>query len=89
LVYSRANSRICPTFLGKTSGLKFNVDRGHYRLHDAKVKEANIAYKEDFLEKKLITANGFTITQKHPGYRLDGINNEALDFQDILVFKKN
>lgn len=71
-----------------SNGLRFNVDHGHYRLLHEKVKESNVAYEEQFLEKKLIEANGFRILQKFPGYWPDGINTNSLDFQDILIFEK-
>ena len=71
-----------------SAGIKFKYNMGNYMLHHKKVKEANVAYDEHFLEKELIETCGFSILQRYPGYWPDGINQDSLDFQDILIFKK-
>ena len=69
------------------NGLKFNYDREGYVLLDKNVREANVAYKENYL-KDLITKNKLNIEQIHYGWWCGRNREECLDYQDALVFRK-
>ena len=69
------------------NGLKFNYDKGDYVLLDKNVREANVAYKENYL-KDLVTKNKFSIEQIHYGWWCGRNREECLDYQDFLVFRK-
>jgi SAM-dependent methyltransferase len=60
----------------------------HHYLHHPRVKEANVAYEEDFLLDSLIRAQGFRLEQLQygfwPGRHRTAFNN----YQDICVFRK-
>lgn len=65
----------------------FPYDYGHYRLMDDKVKSANVAYEQSYLEN-FATQIGLKIKAFHFGFWSHQRKQEALDFQDIVVFEK-
>jgi len=66
---------------------QFPYDYGHYRLMDDKVKSANVAYEQSYLQA---FANKIDLKIKafHFGFWSHQRKKEALDFQDIVVFEK-
>lgn len=69
-----------------TKNFKFNL--GNYSLMDKTVKEANVAYKKEYIFEVLKT-NNLDITYFIRG-NWSGIYSEGLDeHQDIIIFKKN
>ncbi len=67
-------------------GFQFHYDYPDFRLMDEKVKRANVAFKEDFLFRKIEEA-GFRFSEKLPGFWCGREREKCLDFQDILVLK--
>lgn len=65
----------------------FPYDYGHYRLMDNKVKSANVAYEQSYLEN-FAKQIGLTIRDFHFGFWSHQRKSEALDFQDIVIFEK-
>lgn len=59
---------------------------GNYRLLDKNVKEANIAYQEDYLYSDLFPKNKLNVETIHYGW-WSGISSreESLNYQDIIV----
>lgn len=72
----------------KGSEFDFRHDLGHYRLLNEKVKAANVAFEEGYLQEKLLNANGFQLVHMLPGYWSGIPKVEATDFQDIVVARK-
>jgi len=70
-----------------SDGLKFNYDFGNYYQHNNKVKEANIAFEEAYLDK-LFSETGFIIEKKYFGYWTGREKEKTVDFQDIVILKK-
>lgn len=58
-----------------------------YYLHDNKVKDANIAYKIEFIEQTL-AANGLALRQCYPGWWAGRNKSDCYNFQDICVIGK-
>jgi ubiquinone/menaquinone biosynthesis C-methylase UbiE len=58
-----------------------------YYLHDDKVKDANIAYKIDFIEDTL-AKNSLCLAKRHNGWWAGGDKNQHYNFQDICIIKK-
>lgn len=65
----------------------FNHHFDNFSLHDLKVKDANIAFRFEFL-KVLIENAGLEIESKHKGWWPGRDKNSCEDFQDILILKK-
>lgn len=72
-----------------TKGLKnFKYNFGNYSLMDKTVKEANVAYKKEYIFE-LLKANGLEVTHFIRG-NWSGVHSEGLDeHQDIIIFKRN
>ncbi len=58
-----------------------------YYLHDDKVKDANIAYKINFLENTL-AKNNLQIAQRYDGWWAKGSKKDCHNFQDICIIRK-
>jgi ubiquinone/menaquinone biosynthesis C-methylase UbiE len=65
----------------------FPYDYEHYRLMDDKVKSANVAYEQSYLQAFANKIN-LKIKAFHFGFWSHQRKKEALDFQDIVVFEK-
>lgn len=70
-----------------SDGIKFNFSFGNYYQHHRKVKEANIAFEEEYLDK-LFSETGFTITNKYFGFWSGREKGKSVDFQDIVILRK-
>jgi SAM-dependent methyltransferase len=69
------------------NGLKFVHDYGHYALIDPEVKEANIAFEQNWLWEA-IDAAGLTIAGNWPGYWPGRNKQQCEGFQDTLLLQK-
>ncbi len=76
-------------FLDLKPVFDFSVDKQHYRLMDAKVQSANVAYSTKYLMDTLAGKNGFITEKVVEGWWRGIPENEGIDFQDIVVFQKN
>ena len=65
---------------------KFSHHFDGYSLMDKKVKEANVAYDEEFL-LSMLRKNGLCVESIHQGSWSKG--SSPLDFQDVVIIKKN
>ncbi len=68
-------------------GIRFDADYGNYYLHNTNVKEANVAFDEDFL-MGLFNNTGFELSSIHYGYWSGRKKETAKDFQDVIILKK-
>lgn len=66
----------------------FPYDYGHYKLMDDKIKSANIAFQEDYLQKKLVAENGLQLEALYKGWWSGRNRNQSESFQDIAIIKK-
>ncbi|MFW5892143.1 MAG: class I SAM-dependent methyltransferase [Bacteroidota bacterium] len=66
----------------------FSVNKNYYRLMDAKVQSANVAYSIDYVTDNLGGKNGFTTEKVVEGWWKGFGEKEDADFQDIVVFHK-
>lgn len=73
--------------MNTSDGIRFNLNFGNYYLHDINVKEANVAFDEEYLKNRFATV-GFTINRIFYGYWSGRDKNTSVDFQDIVVLKK-
>lgn len=71
----------------KNDGIQFNFNFNSYYLHNSDVKEANVAYEQDYLFAT-ITNKGFRIKNCHYGFWPGRPRNETADFQDVLILEK-
>lgn len=67
--------------------IKFDHKFENYYLHNAKVKEANVAFDESYLDE-LINKHGLKISKKHFGYWPGRPKDKCVDFQDIYILEK-
>ena len=65
----------------------FSYRYADFFLHDASVKDANIAYRYEVIEK-MITASKLTIKSFHPGWWAGKAKAGSLDYQDVLIIMK-
>jgi len=65
----------------------FKFDFEGYLLHDEKVKDANIAYKEPKLTEMLKNSQ-LNIEAHHRGWWSGGDKLSSVDFQDVLIIVK-
>lgn len=71
---------------GKTNVMQFDHEYDNYFLHDAKVKDANIAFKEPALQHMAQEA-GLQISLFNRGWWRGTTKENSLNFQDVVVFK--
>jgi SAM-dependent methyltransferase len=65
----------------------FSHEFGDYYLHDLKVKDANVAYDTDFV-LKIANESGLSLYRKFEGWWKTTYKSNAVDFQDVIIFKK-
>jgi SAM-dependent methyltransferase len=70
----------------QNNGLKFSHNYGNHLLLNPRVKEANVAFREEYL-LQIVQENGFAVKGKHYGYWPGRSNRNCIDFQDILVLE--
>ncbi len=71
---------------GKANVMQFEHEYDTYYLHDAKVKDANIAFKEPALQRMAQEA-GLQISLFNRGWWRGTTKENSLNFQDVVVFK--
>ncbi len=60
---------------------------GHYFLHNPKVKDANIAYRHEYLAG-LFSDAGLEQLQYHPGWWAGLPKEQCINFQDVVILGK-
>lgn len=73
-------------FLNQSEKPFFSYDEGDYMLHDRQVKDANIAFRLEALER-MCAAAGLRIRKFHPGWWAGRDRNTCIDFQDVLILE--
>ena len=71
---------------GKPNVMQFDYEYDRYYLHDAKVKDANIAFKHEALLHMANEAQ-LQITLMNQGWWKGTPKETSLNFQDVVVFK--
>jgi SAM-dependent methyltransferase len=67
----------------------FKLDHGHYRLMHHKVESANVAFQYEYINTVLAHPHNMKVVHFLPGYwDCQTRKNERMDFQDIVVFRK-
>ena len=66
----------------------FTCRREHHYLHHPRVKEANVAYEEEYLLDRLIRAQGFRLEHLQYGFWPGRPGTAFNNYQDICVFRK-
>ena len=66
----------------------FMHDFGEYKLHDLRVKDANVAFDKNYIID-FANSVGLKAVNVFPGWWSTGFRNDAVDFQDVIVFKKS
>ncbi len=74
-------------FLDQEKRPFFPYRYAHFFLHDERVKNANVAYRDRFL-RDVITDAGLAIEQVHEGWWAGREREECMDFQDVMILKK-
>ncbi|NRB46128.1 MAG: class I SAM-dependent methyltransferase [Saprospiraceae bacterium] len=82
-IWSEAAARLSPS----NPKFQFPFDHGHYRLMDEKVKSANVAFDDTYLENYLDKV-GLRIENTFPGFWCGRPKADSLDFQDVLLLQK-
>ncbi|NOY51664.1 MAG: class I SAM-dependent methyltransferase [Chlorobi bacterium] len=80
-------NEVSKRLMKENDGIKFNHKFNNYYLHTTKVKEANVAFDETFLEQ-MIKSKGLKIASKHYGYWSGRQKDKSVDFQDIYIIEK-
>jgi SAM-dependent methyltransferase len=70
------------------TGFRFNNRRDHHYLFHSRVREANVAYEEEWLFSELIEPAGLGIEQVRYGYWPGRPKSTLNNFQDILILRK-
>lgn len=75
------------TFMSQNNHFNFPFNKGHYSLMDEKVKGANVAFEEDYLDK-IFQQKNLIIHAKHFGYWAGRNKANSVDFQDVIILEK-
>jgi len=76
-------------FMEQSGKELFRTRLDHYYLFHARVKEANVAYDEDYLTEQMVGTRGLKLEKVYPGF-WSGRPRSSLDnFQDICIIRKN
>ena len=74
-------------FLENNNHFNFPYDKGHYRLMDEKVKGANVAFEETYLES-IFSEKKLSVSKKLYGYWAGRKKDDCDDFQDVFILEK-
>lgn len=66
----------------------FPYNYGHYKLMDEKVKSANVAFQENYIQKHLIASNQLQLNHIYYGFWSGRPKTSIDNFQDIVLIKK-
>lgn len=75
------------SYMQQRKDFRFDYHFGDYSLMDARVKEANTAFQESYLER-LIQMQGLRIHKRLYGFWSGRPKSESFDFQDTLILEK-
>ncbi len=75
-------------FMQQSGKEMFTTKLDHHYLFHARVKEANVAYDEDYLTGHLIRSTGLELDSIHFGYWSGRPKTALENFQDISIIKK-
>ena len=75
-------------FMNRTGKEIFETDQEHHYLFHPKVREANVAYEEDYLTDNMIKSKGFDVKQIQYGFWSGRPKSRLDNFQDIVIFRK-
>jgi ubiquinone/menaquinone biosynthesis C-methylase UbiE len=74
-------------FISKNNHFNFPFTKGHFALMDEKVKGANVAFEESYLEE-VFSNKKLKIHAKHFGYWAGREKINSVDFQDVIILEK-
>jgi len=74
-------------YMKSNHDFNFDINIGNYSLLDQNVKEANVAYEEEYIIN-LITQNNLFIEKTLNGFWSGRPKKESFDFQDTLIISK-
>ena len=74
-------------FISKNTHFHFPFNKGHYSLMDEKVKGANVAFEEEYLDRVFFEKN-LKVHAKHFGYWAGREKENSVDFQDVIILEK-
>ena len=74
--------------MNRTGKEIFETDQEHHYLFHPKVREANVAYEEDYLTDNMIKSKGFDVKQIQYGFWSGRPKSRLDNFQDIVIFRK-
>ena len=74
-------------YMKSNHDFNFDINIGNYSLLDQNVKEANVAYEEEYIIN-LITQNNLYIEKTLYGFWSGRPKKESFDFQDTLIISK-
>lgn len=77
------------TAIEKRDYFNFPFKYNNFSLIDKNVKEANIAYEEDYLLKNLLPKNKLRIDNIYYGWWSDKPKEKCLSFQDTIILSKS
>lgn len=75
-------------FMQQSGKEMFGTALDHHYLFHARVKEANVAYDEEYLGKQMIEPRGLQLEQVHYGFWSGRPRSGIGNFQDICVMRK-
>jgi len=73
----------------RSGKMLFETKLEHHYLFHARVKEANVAYDEEYLTGRMIGSKGFKMEQLRYGFWSGRPKSELQNYQDICVFTKS
>ena len=74
-------------FISKNNHFNFPFSKGHYSLMDEKVKGANVAFEEGYLEEVFLQKK-LKVYAKYLGYWAGREKDKTVDFQDVIILEK-
>jgi ubiquinone/menaquinone biosynthesis C-methylase UbiE len=74
-------------FLQENKAPFFKYRYNNYFLHDERVKDANVAYKYNFIQG-VVNSAGLTIQSFYPGWWAGKTETGCLSYQDVLIVTK-
>lgn len=74
-------------YLRKSENPFFPFRYDNFFLHDARVKDANVAYKYEWIEE-VLNSSDLKIQSFFPGWWAGNDKKDAMDFQDVLIIAR-
>jgi SAM-dependent methyltransferase len=76
-------------FMKRSGKRLFETKLEHHYLFHPRVKEANVAFDEDYLTGQMIESKGFQLEQLRYGFWSGRPKSELQNYQDICIFTKS